>query len=385
MLSSKPMEDSGGGPSSRRAGGAAMDGVDVRTIERQLRELWEAMAREDSQAVLRACVLNLLVFDEETWEPAAMSETLGTVSRRHPSRILVLVGSAAAGESLRAEVTAECHRVAGGRKHVCCEVIRITSGREALNKVPSVVRPLLVPDLPVVLWWRPDPIFEDRFFQELVSTADRILIDSGRFRVCDERIRKLASLVETRSHRSAFSDLNWSRLTSWRAAVAGFFDIPEFAASLHSLRSLRVEYEAAEPGGDPSFQSLLVAAWLASRLHWRASKPLQQTASDAYGCQVLSQQGAVSMKFRSQPGEAGSGIRRIRLTGGEREEYEFDARADRVQHHIEARVRRDGQPVSTRWIRLDRHSEGELLSGELEILGHDTTYEKALQFSAGIL
>src|SRR5690242_6883729 len=132
--------------------------IDVRMIERELTELWKQAAEgggdEKRGAVTRTCVLNLVVGAGAGRAAQHATETVARLTARHPNRAIVVSAAPAAEEDLLdAWVQAHCQVPGPGRPQVCCEQITIEARGRAVSRVPGTVLPLLVPDVPVVLWW----------------------------------------------------------------------------------------------------------------------------------------------------------------------------------------------------------------------------------------
>ena len=113
--------------------------VNVHAIERDLRKLWEKMAEttqaEGQEPVMRACVLNLIVYTPGEHTAGEVSQIMAEVTTQHPSRIFVILPKYQASEpALSAWVTAQCHLSPGGRKQVCCEQIMIAVEGEGDRK-----------------------------------------------------------------------------------------------------------------------------------------------------------------------------------------------------------------------------------------------------------
>ena len=173
--------------------------------------------------------------------------------REHPSRILLVVTAAGRNASLDAEV----HIGEGTPGEVV--VIRM---RGAVAAHPaSVIRPLLLPDSPVVIWW-PGKAPNNRPDDELAQLAMRRMTDAAA------SPRPLAALkARARDYTPGDSDLSWTRLTPWRALLAAALD--QYPAK---IKSVVVESERGNPSAD------LLAAWLHSRLTDRGCPQDQQRA-----------------------------------------------------------------------------------------------------------
>src|SRR5215470_10938113 len=133
--------------------------VDVVAIERELNTLWHSAAETGSDDqlpdVARACVLSLILYSRDEDAEISAGNLLDQITLSHPCRALLAIARPGASEQLDAWVSARCHlSSAAGSKQICCEQITVRFEGVGVHALPSVVIPLLVPDLPVFLWWR---------------------------------------------------------------------------------------------------------------------------------------------------------------------------------------------------------------------------------------
>lgn len=197
-------------------------------------------ARRSAGSPAMGMVLTLLVVcDEKEYESALQAAM--EAGREHPARILLVVRAAGRVAALDAEV-----RIGEGTPG---EVVVIRM-RGPLSAHPaSVVRPLLLPDSPVVIWWpgkAPAVLAED----ELAGLAQRRVTDAAAVK---RPITELKLRAET--YQPGDTDLSWTRLTRWRALLAAALD--QYPARIHVAA---VEAERGSPSAD------LLAAWLESCL-----------------------------------------------------------------------------------------------------------------------
>ncbi|MFZ5444885.1 MAG: glucose-6-phosphate dehydrogenase assembly protein OpcA [Myxococcota bacterium] len=237
----------------RFTSGAAI-GVDVAAIERDLAALWR-QAANGHRAVTRACSWNLVVHVDS--EPALERGKMlaDALVERVPSRTLVLHHrpNATTGPEVEAFVTANCKLLPGGGKLLCSEEITVQSRGQGSDYLPSLTRALLVPDIPTAVLCAGLPK-DSALVQELVSAADRLILDShGADHLGPvERLGKALPRV---------ADLAWLRSAPWRLAVAAAFDgHPE---RLDKLTRVRVRCEEASVS-----EARLLLGWLGARLGW---------------------------------------------------------------------------------------------------------------------
>jgi glucose-6-phosphate dehydrogenase assembly protein OpcA len=292
--------------------GAPEGEIELARVERELAALWAATAPEDpgaEPAVLRACSLNLLVLggSPDDLEPARAIAAATTLA--HPSRILLLAPEAVvrsepsgvgkerladavseahasrltphASNSVGARISTFCHRLGSGRRHVCCEEITLVARGAAAGRLREAVLPLLVPDLPVVLWVSDTVVSR----QSLVASKDVRRTPAGTHdsRLTTDDSPALWELADAviwsarwvddrlprhphRSQQPAVVDLDWLRLQPWRELTAQLFDSLEHRPLLGHLEA--VEIEVAGPGHERPGAGWLWVSWLASRLGW---------------------------------------------------------------------------------------------------------------------
>src|SRR5262245_40569551 len=236
--------------------------VSISEIEKKLSELWKQLAEgknAEQTAVLRTCVLNLTVYAPGERAEDEVSRIMAEVSAQHPSRITVMLPDPTAEDSLDFWVNALCHLAPGGRKHVCCEQIMLRAKGKSVDQLPGLIRSLQASDLPAVLWWRGNLEPSDFLFSNLMEISDRIIIDSASFQNPEISFKNLSQIVQNELEWISFTDLNWSRLTPWRAAIAGFFDIPEFRYYLDKIERIEIECERASDSDSIPAQAFLVA------------------------------------------------------------------------------------------------------------------------------
>jgi len=174
-----------------------MRGVEPARLERQLSEMWAEAARgvEGAEgALVRACVLNLVVFAADERERAEADALLEEVIERHPCRAIVVAADRGADTArLDAYVSTRCQLTTRGAKQICGEQITIEAAGPVVETASTAVSPLLVPDVPVFLWWKDIPHGDDKLFDRLAEMADRVVIDSATFDRPHEDLLRLAT------------------------------------------------------------------------------------------------------------------------------------------------------------------------------------------------
>jgi glucose-6-phosphate dehydrogenase assembly protein OpcA len=217
-------------------------------ILRELDGLWASLGRDQNgsgMGVLRACSMTFLVVAEGPEETDPVAETLASLMREHPSRAIVLRWAEEESGRLESRVLAQCWMPFGRRQQICCERIEITAGPGERAAVPPLLRALIAPDLPVVLWCRDPGLLESPAMIDILDLAGKVIVDSEQ---AADPPAAVASIRRARALGRLVADLAWTRLTRGRESVAQYFADPRNAAKLDAIR--RVVVECAEPPSD---------------------------------------------------------------------------------------------------------------------------------------
>jgi hypothetical protein len=221
--------------------------INPEAIRKELSELWVSLAKEkDGEAgVLRACSMTLIAVMDEKEDPSQTGETIAMLMREHPSRAIVVRVRDSQEHFLDSRVFAQCWMPFGDRRQICCEEVEITSSSASLPDVPAVILPLVVADLPVVLWCRcPNSL------EALAGMAGKVILDSAA-------LADFTQVAEM-SKRFRLADLAWTRATRWRELIAQIFENRCHLEKLPSLKRARVVYTREAP----SVSAFYLAAWL---------------------------------------------------------------------------------------------------------------------------
>jgi len=357
--------------------------IDVGAIERQLTALWQQASQdEEDGGVTRASMFNLLVYVPSPAEAAKLDDMLTDITAARPCRAILIVADADAPEELiTAEVTSRCTLPSASSKQVCCEQVTITAGGAQADEVPSAVAPLLLSDLPVYLWWHAVPRLADKaLFRRLVDLSDRVVIDSANFKDQETDLASMAAVLNDTPRWTALSDLNWARLTAWRALLAGFYDISDYRPHLNQLTRVTIRY--APPAGDSAIiptRALLLAGWLASRLGWTINSKNAKRISGSTSLELSADGRSFELEFEHTRREIEPGhLALVTIETGGEQPISFTVRRSADGKRIETSVTRGEEKGLQRVLSYEGLTETELIGKELEILGHDRVYEQAV-------
>lgn len=362
--------------------------IDVRAIERELNDLWKQLAEdanaEKQQTVTRTCVLNLIVVTGGGRAAERATETVARLTERHPNRAFVISAAPNAQKDvLDAWVQTHCQMPSPGRPQVCGEQITIEARGTAVERVAGTLLPLLVPDVPVMLWWPHGEPADDPRFLKVADMVDRVIVDSATFAAPEAGLAHLAALLNPGAG-TAISDLSWSRLTPWRELTAQFFDAPALVPHLAEITRVSVDYEARAGAVADRSQALLLVGWLAARLDWRTLEaPSEQP--DGTTLHLISTDGTpITVELRPVA-PVDDALDRLSALTIECRRARFTIARDDTPDCAVARSEIVGMQPIQRKVRLERLTEADLIGEELRLLGHDKTFEAVLKVAAGLV
>ena len=278
--------------------------VDPALIERSLAELWKVESSAE-EGVTRAALWNVIAHTKTDELHAKASETLGRVSVPVPHRAIVIRIDRQGQPDLTSWISGHCH-VLGDGKQVCSEEIAIVAKGGHIDRVPPLVNALLIPDMPVALWWIGDlPTEHKDYVASMLRPADRMIFDSIFFDEPSDLalVQRLCTESTTQP-----ADLNWARLEEWRLATATIFDPPHMRARLTSIRAVRVMSSV----DDPNFFGQLIEPLFYTS--WLTTQAGQVVAEDG---KVSGATGSIEYTFKYDRVEKIRGVLQVEIEFGD--------------------------------------------------------------------
>jgi glucose-6-phosphate dehydrogenase assembly protein OpcA len=334
------------------------------------------------QVRTRTSVLTLVVVAPRPENVDRAMAAVATLASRHPSRAIILSPSDPDGPaSFDAHVYASCQLPDRGASEICTEEILVKIGGELAQHLSSTIAPLLIHDLPVVLWWPDDVPFGRPDFIDLTEECDRLFVDSGHFRRDGlERFRGMADAVH---HGLVVHDVSWMRLMLWRELLASCFDHPLLTRELKALDSIRVD--VARPGRDVRLsRGVLFIGWLMAMLKLSVEQPLSADDDGIWRAQLRGGRRnigveihPVEVEFSGAVRAAGSVVRAEMSSS--RPDSRTQVTVTRQADHLLATADWNGASISRRATQLDPFDEVPYLARSLDHTGHDRIFEKSLR------
>jgi hypothetical protein len=335
-------------------------------IEAALRDLLIQRHAENDKYV-PARVLNMIAFVDREWS-GEIANRLRAVGRYSPSRLLVLAYEPRR-ERLDARVTIVSEGdPAPGEFGLLRETVIVELGQRHLDDLLTIADPLVVTDLPTLLW---SPHGHHDIVEMLLALSQAMLVDSIDEPVWRDAIDRACKLTK----QVYVVDLAWLRSTPWRERVAASFHPPHRRPELRAIERLTIRHHPAS-----TVSAMLFAGWLASRLGWTPGA-LVPRGEALLGKAHASRQD-VTLQLEAAPALQVRGLEGLTLRTASGRELSLDRGPGGLQASS-----RDARGAERRW-RIPGASRGEggvLGEGIRQALLRDPAYVPALDAAQAML
>lgn len=140
------------------------------------------------------------------------------------------------------------------------ETIVLEMGPRHLRHLETIVDPLVVTDVPTVVW---SPHDHPDALTSLLGLSQVVLVDSVDEPEPADAVKRIRELME----KTYVVDLAWLRSTPWRERIAATFDPEPLRPDLRLISKVVVRHHP-----DSVIAALLFVGWLASRLEWQVGR-----------------------------------------------------------------------------------------------------------------
>jgi glucose-6-phosphate dehydrogenase assembly protein OpcA len=234
-------------------------------IQSALNRIWESL---ETKNVARACLFNLIFYTQKNHRTPYIQKIAQKVVEKFPSRVIfVSVDKVSSQDFLKTEVSILSS--SKGEFDVACDYIQLEAAGAQIERIPFIVLPHILSDLPVYLVWAEDPSKDDPLCYQLEQFATRLIFDSE----ATENLPRFAASVlaqQAKSH-CDIADLNWARIESWRDMLSMAFYSEDKLAQVQHAKNITITYNAQGTSFfcHTKIQSIYLQAWLACQLGWQ--------------------------------------------------------------------------------------------------------------------
>lgn len=214
----------------------------------------------------RACLFTLLVVATDLDKAGRSQQLVHMIAKKFPCKILFI-----SINSFHPENTLLTNRsvmtTTNGGGPISCDLLTIEASADQINKLPFLIIPELLADLPTFLLCAESPFALPVSFHMLNRYIHRTIFEVNDITNYSTFFRSLAEYVKT----NPVVDLNWAKIEPWRSTLFRLFHTEDKLNQLRQLEKIDIRYirRASHHGASTELQAMLVQAWLASRLGWQ--------------------------------------------------------------------------------------------------------------------
>lgn len=239
------------------------ENTETNNIQAELNRLWES---QPQRVKIKASLFNLIIYTYEPCRTKYFNKIVQMVKEQFPCRIIFIQEDPSTQTpSLRVNVSVSSPE----NKGAACDQITIEASGDEMKRVPFLVLPHLIPDLPIYLLWGQDPAKVSTILPHIQPLATRVIFDSET----TDNLKNFSETIlkEIDAAANEIVDMNWVRTAGWRQIIAQTFDSKERVDLLGKASFIRLVYNDLL---DPSFtrpqtQAIYIQAWFASCLGWK--------------------------------------------------------------------------------------------------------------------
>lgn len=295
-------------------------------IETELEKIWDSLQGTNK---MRACLFNLIIYAKKSQRVGYLNEMSQKIIEKFPCRILfVTYDEGCSSHELKTAVSVMT--ADEGEYEIACDLIEVEVCSKSHPKVPFVILPHILPDLPIYLVYADDPTFDNPIAEKLEHLAHRIIFDSEA--TCDLSAFAKAVLSHNKRCHGDVADLNWARTEGWRQLFASVFKGKESLEDIKHASNIQIHFNSRETDYlcHTNIQSIYLQGWVSVQLGWTLKK-----AESGLTFQYENEFGGVEVKLIPDKVEDVSPgrILSVEIATDREIQYRFK-RKEKCSHHV---------------------------------------------------
>lgn len=184
-------------------------------------------------------LFNLIVYSPNKKRTAELKHLLNHVIEKFPCRIIQIEKTIDdVADDVKTFVTKEKFEKSGSE--IICDFFNITLPVNQLDKIPFLVLPNIVADLPVYLIWGDDPTETTKTLETLQHFSTRLIYNAAwvdNLQNFANRMLKLLEILQIDS-----MDISWGLLSGWKDLLNQVFDSEEKINALRNCKKIKIGY-----------------------------------------------------------------------------------------------------------------------------------------------
>lgn len=231
-------------------------------------EFQETITVAECQNLIKASLFNLIVVADSLQRGLQCQELVRIVTEKFPCRV-IFVQSDVASQDDFFHTAHTIQSIGTGMTRVCFDQYTIDSSTSQLHKVPFLILPNIMPDLPVYILVGHDPTQDHIILPQIQKYANRVVFDCESI----DNLQRFSERMLAMMHDSPgdLIDVNWARTKAWREVMSRVFGAPETLEDLNQAKMIQITFagRALHPQPKHELQAIYLQAWLAAQLGWK--------------------------------------------------------------------------------------------------------------------
>lgn len=242
----------------------AADIIAPSEIQSELARIWDSL---EGTGKMRASLFNLVFYTRKKGRAHYMKSISEKVIQKFPSRVIFISEDPDGGNYINTRVSVLAS--GAGESEIACDTIQIEAGGSYASRIPFIILPHLLPDLPVYCISGEAPDLSSPLFNQMKKIASRFIFDSEGTSDLSGFATSLLGIQN--EYGAAVSDLNWARTESWRALISATFYSEERLAQLKKATKIHILYNSYETEHyhHALVPSLYLQGWISAQLGWK--------------------------------------------------------------------------------------------------------------------
>ena len=208
-------------------------------------------------------LFNLIVYSPTVARSHELKEILSRVTEKFPCRIIQIEkNNDPKANEIKVKVSKEKLGKVG--REVICDVINIKVSNSQMDRIPFLILPNIVADLPVYLIWGDDPTIATATLNTLQKFSTRLIFNaawSDNIQNFSIRILELLKTIKIDS-----MDITWGLLSGWKNLLSKVFDSEEKLNILKNCKKLKISYVYEKPQDE--IEAIYLQGFIASSMGW---------------------------------------------------------------------------------------------------------------------
>ncbi len=217
---------------------------------------------------MRACLFNLVIYAKNNSRLNYLEEVAQKVIEKFPSRIIMIIHNDQKDKDYL-NTAVSVLKAESGQNQIFCDYIVIEYSGQHEKRVPFVILPHILPDLPLYVLWGENPELKNPFWMQFESFVNRLIFDSESSDDLPSFSQTLLEDIE--KCRCDIADLNWARTEGWRKLLTSHFHSAEKLHDIKQTTSITIHYNSSTSKSfcHTKIQALYLQSWIATQLNWQ--------------------------------------------------------------------------------------------------------------------